>query len=467
MLQKTTLYLAVGCLLLSGCNSTSEIASDYRSNINVPTHWQKDEQSKPIKIEWLAQFQNPQLHALVSHALQNNHALTQQQLAVESARQQLIISGSALWPTLDLSFDSSKRRTSREGAIASSQSLDLSIKYELDLWGKLSANEQRANLVFMAQQATYLQQQYELVAHVITAWFSVIEANQQQALLVERVALVAQNLDIIESGYQKGLNSALDVYLARSEYNNEQAKVESQHAVQLNTVRELERLVGHYPAGVIAVDADLTLLKSDVSFGLPSELITRKPQLVASWYQLLAKDAELAYAHKQRFPSINLNMGYGFNHDELGQLLSGSALGWSLLAGMTAPIFNAGKLAANEAIAHIELKRTEQNYLNTLQDAFLAVENAITAEDSLQARYQQTRDAADHAQFAQLLSFEQYLKGLSTYTTVLDAQKRSFEAQSNLISIKKQLLTNRVALHVALGGDFQLTHYEEVPHENN
>ncbi|TMP43157.1 RND transporter [Pseudoalteromonas citrea] len=467
MLHKTMPYLVAGCLLLSGCNTTSEIASDYRNNIKLPETWREYKQSEPVRLDWVIQFKNPQLHLLIGFALQNNHAVIQQKLAVESARQRLVVSGSALWPSLDLTFDSSKRQASAEGPITNSHSLALSAKYELDLWGKLSVNEQRANLEFMAQQATYLQQQYELVAQVITAWFSVIEANKQQALLIERVALVSQNLEIIESGYQKGINSALDVYLARNEYNNEQAKVASQQAVQINTVRVLERLVGQYPSGAMLVDADLTLLRTDVSLGLPSELVSRKPQLVASWYQLLAKDAELAYAHKQRFPSINLNMGYGFAHDELDQLLSGSAIGWSLISGITAPIFNAGKLEANEALVQSELKSTEQSYLNTLYDAFSEVENAITEEKSLQARYQQIVSAAEHAQFAQLLSFEQYLKGLVTYTTVLDAQKRSFDAQSTLISIKKQLVTNRVALHVALGGDIQLAHYEEVPYEKN
>jgi len=207
--------------------------------------------------------------------------------------------------------------------------------------------------------------------------------------------------------------------------------------------------MGVYPDASLQVEAALPLFESNVPAGVPSELLTRKPVLQANWYKLLAADAGLAVAHKQRFPSLNLRASLGDSQNDIGDLFSNGSFAWSLLGSVSAPIFNAGKLKANEEIARLELKQLEQNYLASLYGAFEEVENRLTQ------RYQATLKAVDNARFAETLSFEQYLKGLVSYTTVLDAQNRSFDAQSSLIEIQVQRAINRVRLYVALGGGFE------------
>ncbi|KZN64784.1 hypothetical protein N473_13405 [Pseudoalteromonas luteoviolacea CPMOR-1] len=450
--------------LMSGCVSTHYIDEHYVANIKTPPTWQYQHTEGSVQNDWLNQISNPQVHALVTRALDNNLLLRKQSIEVESARQRLIISGSALWPTLTLAMDSSRRKSATE-QYSSAHDLSLKVGYELDLWGKLSDSERQANLEVMSSIENYRQQRHDLVAGVIINWFAVIEGKTQQLLLDRRLQVVKQNLDIIESGYKQGLNSALDVYLARTELNNEQAKLAQQASTVGSRIRSLERLIGTYPKGALAVSAALPLLESTVPVGIPSELISRKPALISSWYDLLARDAALAYAHKQRFPSINLSANYGSGGNKLEDAFSLSNMGWSLLSSISAPLFNAGNLAAKEALAKTELKAKELEYLNTLQDAFAQVENKISEETSLKQRYQETLVAQKNAQLAEQLSFEQYQKGLVSYTTVLDAQKRAFDAQSSLISIKNELIKNRVELHLALGGDFQQTQPEEVSND--
>ncbi|CAH9065048.1 Cation efflux system protein CusC [Pseudoalteromonas haloplanktis] len=311
-----------------------------------------------------------------------------------------------------------------------------------------------SNLNYLAQQARYEQTKQQLIADVITNWFNLISAEQLLDLFKRREANAQQNLEIIESGYRQGLNEALDVYLARNELNNERSRIATQKANLTQAARSLERLLGEYPKGLIAANNDLPVINDDIPLGLPSELITRKPALRASWYQLLASDASLAYAHKQRFPSLNLAAGLSDSTNRVSDLFSASSLAWSLIGSISAPIFDAGRLAANEEIASLQTQKQEQAYLQSLYDAFGDVENAITQQQSLKARYQSTLQAQENALAAEQLSFEQYQSGLVSYTTVLDAQARSFDAQSSLIEIKNQLLTNRIKLHVALGGDF-------------
>lgn len=440
-------------LFLLSCSNTSEIDEKLTSP-SVPDNWQESNQALAVENNWLAQLDNPQVQQLVSKALATNHQFAMQAYSLEIAEQQLIVSGSQLWPELDLAFRSGRNKDNQTASYANSNSLNFNLSYEVDIWGKLSAADQVSNYNYLAQKAIFEQYKQQLVVDVVTTWFSVIEAEKLLNLYQNRVKNSQQNLAIIEAGYNSGLTAALDVYLTRNDLNNELTRVSEQTTIKTKLVRKLERLIGEYPKGELLVSANLPLLTNDIPVGLPSELISRKPALKASWYQLLSQDAGLAYAHKQRFPSIILSGSIGDSTADISDLLSGSSLAWSLLGSVTAPIFNAGRLKANEEKTRLELRQGERQYLDTLYNAFSDVENAITTENSLKESYNTMLQAQENAKIASTLSFEQYQSGLVTYTTVLDAQKRSFEAQTTLIKIKNQLIANRINLHFSLGGDF-------------
>lgn len=440
-------------LVLMACSNTSEVDKNL-TNPSLPDNWQESKQALSVEHNWLSQLDNPQVQQLVTKALAANHQYAMQAYALKISEQQLIISGSQLWPELDLAFRSGRSKDNQSDSYANSNSVNLNLSYELDIWGKLSAADQISNYNYLAQKATFEQYKQQLVVNVVTTWFRVIEADKLLKLYQNRVENSRQNLAIIEAGYNSGLTAALDVYLTRNDLNNELTRVSEQATEKTKLIRQLERFIGEYPKGELLVNANLPLLTNDIPLGLPSELISRKPELKASWYQLLSQDAGLAYAHKQRFPSIVLSGSVGDSTADIGDLLSGSSLAWSLLGNISAPIFNAGRLQANEEKARIELKQGEQLYLDTLYAAFSDVENAITTEKSLKHSYYTMLAAQDNAKIASTLSFEQYQSGLVSYTTVLDAQKRSFEAQTTLIKIKNQLIANRINLHLSLGGDF-------------
>lgn len=440
-------------LFLLACSSTSEI-DEKLTDLPLPQNWQDSKQSLAVEHNWLSELDNLQVHQLVKKALASNHQFAMQAYSLEIAEQQLIVSGSQLWPELDLAFRSGRNKDNQTDSYANSNSVNLNLSYEVDIWGKLSDADRMTNFNYLAQKATFEQYKQQLVVNVLTTWFRVIEAEKLLALYRSRVVNSQQNLAIIEAGYNSGLTAALDVYLTRNDLNNELTRVSEQETEKTKLIRQLERLIGEYPQGELLVNANLPLLTTEIPVGLPSELISRKPELKASWYQLLSQDAGLAYAHKQRFPSIVLSGSVGDSNADIGDLLSGSSLAWSLLGSVSAPIFNAGRLKANEEKARIELKQGEQLYLDTLYNAFSDVENAITTEKNLKNSYYTMLAAQENAKIASTLSFEQYQSGLVSYTTVLDAQNRSFEAQSTLIKIKNQLIANRINLHLSLGGDF-------------
>lgn len=440
-------------LFLLACSSVS-VVDEKLKDLPLPQNWHDSKQALAVEDNWLSQLDNPQVHQLVKKALAANHQFAMQAYALEISEQQLIVSGSQLWPELDLAFRSGRNKDNQTSSYSNSNSVNLNLSYEVDIWGKLSDADRLSNYNYLAQKSSFEQYKQQLVVNVLTTWFQVIEAEKLLSLYRSRVENSQQNLAIIEAGYTSGLTPALDVYLTRNDLNNELTRVSEQETVKTKLIRQLERLIGEYPKGELLVNANLPLLTNDIPVGLPSELISRKPALKASWYQLLSQDAGLAYAHKQRFPSIVLSGSIGDATADIGDLLSSSSLAWSLLGSVSAPIFNAGRLQANEEKARLELKQGEQLYLDTLFGAFSDVENAITTEKSLKQSYYTMLAAQENAKIASTLSFEQYQSGLVSYTTVLDAQKRSFEAQATLIKIKNQLIANRINLHFSLGGDF-------------
>ena len=455
--------LALSVILLSACASQPTHHERVVELETVPSAWQQlPSGDKVLAVEdnWLQQLHDPQVFTLVEQALAYNQAILQAGYDVAIKEQQLIAAGADLWPSLDLSTRASRSKDNRPVNYNNASSASLELSYEVDLWGKLSSSERQANLEYLAEKATFSQSKQQLVADVVSGWFDVITNQKLLELYKQREQNAEQNLSIIESGYRQGLNEALDVYLARNELNTERSNIAAQQATLTKSIRDLERLTGQYPTGALSVSADLPLLENTIPLGLPSELITRKPELMASWYQLLSTDAGLAYAHKQRFPSLNLSASISDSTDRMSDLFSPSSLAWSLIGSISMPLFEGGRLKANEEQARLNVKRQEQAYLATLYDAFNDVETAISQEQALKVRYEKTLEAQENAIAAERLSFEQYQSGLVTYSTVLDAQDRSFNAQSSVIELKNQLIKNRINLHIALGGDFSAANSE-------
>ena len=168
----------------------------------------------------------------------------------------------------------------------------------------------------------------------------------------------------------------------------------------------------------------------------------------------IPRHAALAAAHKARFPSLRLVGGPSRTSQELSDFLDGSAIAWSLLASLTQPIYQGGRLKASEERARQRVVQAEKQYLDLVYQAFAEVENAISRDVSLQGRYDAIARAEGAAAAAYELSFEQYQRGLVSYATVLESQRRAFDSQTTLIDLSNQLLQNRITLYTALGGEF-------------
>ncbi|WP_111977977.1 efflux transporter outer membrane subunit [Algibacillus agarilyticus] len=435
---------------LAACNTTKNISSQAHSP-SVPAQWSISE--LPVtKKNWLQNITTPSLNKKIQTALQKNHQIQQQYLAVQMAEQDVLIAGAALWPSLDGDLSASRR--GRESGVDNSFGVDLKVSYEVDLWQKQSEAHRQANLQLMNKKSVLKSRQDKLVADVINAYYQTIKEQQLKHLYQLQVEYTHQQVDIIESGYSAGLNDALDVYLARNTLSNERAKLAAQNQTLTEQVRKLQRLQGVYPTGINEITDELPTDLPSPPIVMPLDVLKRKPEIQASWQQLLIKDAALAIAHKQRFPRLTLSASIGQSNEILSDVLSSSSLAWSLVSGLALPIFDAGRLAALEDKARLSLQQAEQQYLDTLYNALSQVENTLSKTQTLQNRYQQTLIAKQNAELAQALAFEKYQKGLIEYTTVLDAQQRAINANSSEIQLRYTMIENHIAVFVALGGDF-------------
>ena len=444
--------------LLMSCASTTGRTHDNKAFV-YPQSWQTIQVAKANDAinsneNWITVFNDPQLYILVDKAIEHNRILKTQRIALELAEQKAIVSGASRLPTLTLNQGNSRRKTVTDTSsqYRNNADVELELSLELDIWGKLSDQQSEATLNFAAAKSTFEHQKITLIANVARSWFDVIEAQALLNLYQERASNLTSNLEMIQSSYRLGLNEALDVYLTQNDVSRESARVAEQQQLLLMKNRQLELLIGEYPDGEFSSQKGFPSLNKSVSFGAPAQLLTQRHDILTAWYQLLALDAGLAVAHKQRFPKISLIARSGDSSDELQNLLDGGSLAWSLIGNLTLPLFDAGRLESLEKQARLAVEQQEQYYLNDIYQAFADVENNIANNMALNKRHQHLTLAGQNALTAEKLSFEQYIRGLVSYTTVLESQRRAFDAQNSLIQLTNQILQNRIALYVSLGG---------------
>lgn len=439
-------------LLLTSC-ARSGIAPETRV-LPLEETWHRHGVVGAVQDGWLDAFESSRIDRLVTLALGSNYTLAALARQTDQARAALTIARADWWPAFSLSTSGSRRDGGDTGAVVDSYDADLGLAWEVDILGRLNAAQRQRALELAAAEADLEDASRQLVANVVSAHFDAVEARQLLVLFEQRLANLTQSLDIIESGYRSGLNEALDVYLSQNSVEQERANVAQQTQALHVALARLELLLAEYPAGDLPVPDQLPVLQAPIAAGVPSELLLRRPDLQAAWLDLLALDSGLAVAHKQRFPSLRVTASVGDSRNAFDDLLQGGSLAWSVAAGLTQPLFEAGRLRARESQARLRVEQAEQLYLDTVFRAFGEVENGLSDRVALVAQYQAFLKAEANAESALTIAFDQYRRGLVDYTTVLESQRRAFDAQTTVVRLKNQLLQNRVDLYLALGGNW-------------
>ena len=463
------LLVAVTVIVFAACAAPPP-REEPEFDVAVPASWEGHDTTTVVAdtSRWWTTFADDSLNDLIDEALANNYNIKMAAAAVDAAAALARLAGAELYPHAFLRFDGVRRKQNFVGfpipggsGVLTTQTttlgVSLDVLWEVDLWGRIRAGQSAALGELEASWADLAAVRLSVASQTTKAWFALIESRLQVELAEETVKSFKQSADFVRSRYEQGVRTSLDLRLSLSQLYAAQALYELR-LLQLNqTTRQLEILLGRYPAAAIETDHDLPQVVGDVPAGLPSEILLRRPDLLAAERRYAAAEKRVSEARRAFFPRITLTGAGGTLSEQLGDLVKGDFSVWSVAAGIAQPIFQGGRLRANLALSHAEADLVLADYALSLLNAFSEVEVLLYAEQTLARQEAASAQAAEQSLAAQSLAERQYAAGLVQYVTVLETQRRALTARSELITVRRERLDARVNLHVALGGGFDVT----------
>jgi NodT family efflux transporter outer membrane factor (OMF) lipoprotein len=451
-------------LVLAGC-------SVHRPQpVNLPVtppvaYGEQTNAAAPLLGRWWEAFADPQLNALMETAFAGNLDLAQSYARLAQAEAVLGATGAAQWPTLDLAGSGGRRRQAGVGGVETTEnsySLSAPAAFEIDLWRKLANRTEAARLEADASREQIRALYLTLSARVADLYFFAIEEREQLALADANIAAFADTLERVERRYRAGLVPALDVYQSRQNLAAARARRPQFENTLAATEHALAVLVGRYPDRQSAGErATLPPAIPDFPAGLPSQLLASRPDVEANLQRLRASDARIAAAIADRFPALRLTGAIGGGSTELGDLLSSGNIFWSLLLNVAQPLYDGGRRKAEVERTRAVFEEDLAFYHQSVLIAFREVEDALVAGRTGTERIDRLGERVTASEAALRLALDRYLQGLSDYLPVLTAQGLHFDAQSQLLAARRQLIADRITLARALGGEWMNVEMEK------
>ena len=284
-----------------------------------------------------------------------------------------------------------------------------------------------------------------------------IESRQQLRLARSTVATYETTVERVRARFEQGVRSSLDLRLSSASLAASKAKVAEWISLTNQTTRQLEILLGKIPSNKLEVPENMPLMPSTIPVGIPAEILSRRPDIVAAEQNLNAAGANFQQAKASLYPQINLTSSTGTSTSELSDLVSGDSLIWNIGVNIVQPLFQGGRLRQNVKIQQANLKAAESNFRSVFINALNEVENALDAEVQLEIMDTSLEEANKQSKAAANIAQERYDQGLENIITLLEARRRSIEAESRWWLIRRQRIDNRINLPLALGGGFEPT----------
>ena len=411
-------------------------------------------------IAWQAYFADARLQALIAQALASNRDIRIAALRVEEARAAYGIQRAEQFPTIALGASGSRARvpgdlsvTGRPMTSAQYQTgLNVSA-WELDFWGRVRSLKDSALQTLLASDEARRAVGVALVAQVANGYLGLRELDERVALARATVDSRAESLRIFTRRFEVGSISKLDltqVETLLSQALSLSAQLEQARAVQAHALAQL--VGGPVDLTPDARRFDDASVLQPLHAGLPSALLTQRPDLMAAEHQLRAAQANIGAARAAFFPTISLTAAYGTASAELSGLFDSGSGAWNFAPRLVLPIFDAGRIRANMDLAEVRRDVAVANYEKSVQGAFREVADALSNRRwlALQVDIGKTTLAAqsERARLAKL----RYDNGAAPYLEVLDAQRDLLTVEQQLVQTRRALLSSQVSLYAALGG---------------
>jgi len=453
------LATVLGAMAVAGCSSTS---TDARSTVDVPSQWRSaaDQDKTLADLPWGDLFRTPDLEVLVREALANNPDLRIAAERVELARAQYGFERSALFPTVlgDAAYTRGRQPSGGpENVIVESSSLGLAVPtWEIDLWGRVRSSTEAARRQLLASDETRRALYISLIGEVARAYLTLLDLDYQLEVARRTLETRRESLRVVKARFEGGITSASDLRQAESNYAGAEAAIAVLQRSRSQAENGLSILVGRNPGPVVrATGTNAMATPPRLPAGMPSDLLQRRPDVLAAEQQLLSADASIDAARKAYFPVISLTGFLGFASPALKDLFEDGRSAWSVSPAITLPIFTAGRLGANVEAAEAQQRIAIEQYRKTVRNAFREVDDALVGYQ----RYIEQREALGRVVKAnrerERLADLRYRNGITIFVEVLLAQQQTFESELQLSQANRGVYESVVNLYTALGGGWQ------------
>src|ERR1043166_7064249 len=454
----------------------------------IPGSWAGPHRRGTVVPGWILTFHDRELTALVADAIERNPDLKAAAARVEASRAAVRMAAASLYPRIAMKGlgerqgqeirgdlgrginppDFGPPGTENTGGSGLDTSMDESSQrwvygiaagaaWEADVWGRIRARKAAAKAESLALEADYEFARQSLAAAVARAYFTTIEAAQQEANAQETLDVYQDYSKLTDVRKGQGFASDFDVSQIRSRTASAEDALYTAQAVRAQTIRTIEVVTSRYPAGRFDVRRSFPDQPAAVPAGLPAQLLERRPDLIASQRRFAAAFHRVNEARTARLPRFVLSATGGLGTADLDSVGSLNALLWSFAGGITQPIFFGGELQAAQDLRTAEQKAAAASYVGHALRAFEDVEDALANDYYLRMREGALASAVSSSAASIKFGREQLEQGQVDMFTVLRLTGENLAAKVQYTQIRASRLRERVNLYLALGGDFEGT----------
>jgi NodT family efflux transporter outer membrane factor (OMF) lipoprotein len=459
--MKPTLSLLTACLSLAAC---SQIATQPDSGIASPAAWQ---QAAPIADQadnrlWWQHFSSPELDTLISQARTSSHDLGAAIAKIRQAQASAIIAGASLLPELNGNMTANRQKlihgegyrqldVDRYNPSAEYFDTTLVATYELDFWGGKQAARDSAEQNLRASEFDRSTVELTLLSGVASSYLQALALHAQAGIAELNLANAERVLQLVHTRYQSGAATALELAQQKSLVATQQRQLPLLRQQRQEALISLATLLGQPVQNIRALGADFeTLTSPEIGAGVPSELLSRRPDIAAAEARLTAAQADVRVARAAMLPKITLTATLGSGGDKVHDILQNPF--YNLTSGLVAPIFNNGRLRAERDKSLAKQQELLENYRGAIVSAFADVEKALNSIDGLDQQHRWQHEELSQAQRAFDIAEARYRAGAEDLLTVLQTQRTLYEAQNLNVQLRLSRLQASVALYKALGG---------------
>jgi multidrug efflux system outer membrane protein len=407
------------------------------------------------ELQWWELFDDPVLYDLVTTALENNKDVKIAVSRMAEARAALGFTRADQFPALDIQ-GGAQRGTFQGGARSEDTNyfayIGPVLNWEIDFWGKFRRATESARADLLASEYGVRTVQLALVSAVASTYYQLLDFYQRVAISKNTLKSRLESLRIVALRFEWGTVPEIDLNQAQIQKEIAAEAIPFYERLLAQTENALSVLLGRNPEA-IPTGADLKdqSLPPEIPAGIPSEVLTRRPDVAQAMFLLQAQTAQIGVAQALRLPAINLTGLAGVATSEIGNIESDGGV-WSVGGSLLGPIFDFNKSLRRVEIEEERTKQALYGYEKTVLTAFREVEDALVEIETLKRQTLSIQRRLKAATNANFLSKERYDKGVTSYLEVLDTERTLFNVELENSDLRQQLFTSYVRLYKALGG---------------